>query len=254
MTEPFVQALALLFAAPIVGSFIGLLAVRLPESRPVVFGRSSCDQCGRVLSVSDLVPLLSAVYLRFRCRYCDGKIDRVQFIAEAGAIGVVATALYAGTGWILVASCTLGWLLLILALIDARHFLLPDVLTGGLLFLGLAASWFFDPNGWTLHLTAAVAGFALLFGVGWLYRILRGRHGLGLGDAKLLSAIGAWVSVEGFPSVLILAAFSGLVVVALMGLAGHAVSLKTKVPFGVFLAAAGWFTWLFGPLQFGPTG
>src|SRR4051794_35207840 len=101
MAELNLPPLALFLIAPIVGSFIGLLAVRLPEARPVVLGRSRCDDCRHVLSIGDLVPLLSAACLGFRCRYCNGNIDKVHFVAEAGAIAIVASAAFVSTGWIL---------------------------------------------------------------------------------------------------------------------------------------------------------
>src|SRR5687768_7198620 len=113
-------SLVFIIAAPFVGSFLGLLAIRLPAGRPVAFGRSECDQCAHRLGPFDLVPLLSYLRLRARCRYCGGAIDRIQPVAEFGALLVALWAAAITTGWVFAATCVFGWLLLTLALTDWR--------------------------------------------------------------------------------------------------------------------------------------
>jgi leader peptidase (prepilin peptidase)/N-methyltransferase len=237
----------LLWVAPFVGSFIGLVAIRLPHSRAVHWGRSRCDGCGHVLAFPDLIPMLSAVMLGFRCRYCVSKIDVVHFFCEAVAVAIVLSAGFVFEGWALAISCVLGWMLLTLAVIDWRHFLLPNVLTFGVFAAGVATIFVFYPSDWLGHLAGAAAGFALLFGISEIYRAVRLRDGLGMGDAKLLGAIGAWVSITGIFSVLTIASILGLAVSVALKPRVAQVEMSTKVPFGTYLAISGWVVWLYGP-------
>jgi leader peptidase (prepilin peptidase) / N-methyltransferase len=240
--------LPLLIIAPFIGSFLGTLIVRLPESRPVLVARSRCDRCGAALGPLELVPLASWLVLRGRCRHCGAAIGSFPVAIELAALGVVAWAATVTTGPVLVASCVLGWLLLTLALIDWRHFLLPDPLNAVLALGGLIAAWFFDRAALADHLIALAAGFAVFAALGFAYRRWRGRDGLGLGDAKLLGALGAWVSWQGLPSVVLFGAVSGLVVAFAAAFAGRHLSATTRIPFGAFLALGGWIVWLYGPL------
>lgn len=240
--------LAAIVVAPFIGSFLGVLAQRLPERRPVAWSRSSCDSCGHVLAASDLVPLASYLALRGRCRYCHDAIGWSALGMELGALAVAVWAGFYTSGWVLAASCVLGWLLLLLAVIDWRVQLLPDALTLPLLVLGFVAVFLVAPQSWPDHAIGAVAGFVFLALAAWAYRSLRGREGLGLGDAKLLAALGAWVAWQGLPSILLLGSILGLAFALARATAGHGLKLSDRLPFGVFLAAAGWLVWLYGPL------
>ena len=142
----------------------------------------------------------------------------------------------------LAAACVLGWTLAALALTDLARLRLPDVLTLPLLALGLAEAAWRAP--WALgdRLAGAVAGFAALWAVNAAYRALRGREGLGLGDAKLLAALGAWLGWQVLPALVLLAAGGALVaVLALMPGAGA----RQRVPFGAFLGLAGFAVGMF---------
>jgi leader peptidase (prepilin peptidase)/N-methyltransferase len=239
--------------APFIGSFLGVLALRLPEARPVGWARSSCDRCGHVLTARDLVPIASYAFLRGRCRYCR---QRIGSFALAMELGSIAVALWAGletSGWILVASCVLGWTLLLLAVIDWRTQLLPDAVTLPLLAFGLLAAVALNPETWLDRVIGAAAGFAALAFLAMAYARLRGREGLGLGDAKLLAALGAWVSWQGLPTVILWGSVLGLVFALVRAGAGKGLRLSDRLPFGVFLAAGGWLVWLYGPLAFGLT-
>ncbi len=254
-----------LLAAPVIGSFAGVLIRRLPAGRPVAVARSACEACGHMLTAGELVPVLSFVVQRGRCRACGAAIPRFHLWVELAAVAVAASAIVAG--WLegpgafdaggsfgegglgdgaLWATCALGWTLMTLAWIDARHFLLPDVLTLPLLLGGLAACAALSP--WALqdHLVGAVAGYCGLRGVALAYRALRGREGIGAGDAKLLAACGAWLGWAALPDVLLLAALAGLAVAGAMRLGGRAVGRATAVPFGPALAAACWAVRLWG--------
>ncbi len=250
--------LPLLFA-PVIGSFAGVLIRRLPRGAPVAMARSECEACGHRLSPVELVPLLSYLALRGRCRACGAAIPAFHPAVEAAALLVAASAVLAralphGPGaastavdpaW-LWADCALGWTLLALAWIDAGHFLLPDVLTLPLLLAGLAACGWLEP--WALrdHALGAALGYGLLRAVALGYRALRGREGMGAGDAKLLAACGAWLGWAALPDLLLLAALGGLGAAAAMRLRGRAVERTTALPFGPFLAAACWTVRLLG--------
>lgn len=173
---------------------------------------------------------------------------RQALMAVAGAgIGACA-ALAQPTSLAAVLTSLLGWQLLLIAVIDAEHFRLPDRLTLPLLFAGgLAASL----PGQTAPLDAligAAVGFAGLWLLAIAYRRLRGREGLGDGDPILLAAGGAWVGWIGLPSVLLWASAAGLSLVAARLLIGKRVSGTDRVPFGPCLAVGIWMTWLIGPL------
>lgn len=234
----------------LIGSFLGVLVVRLPQQRPVVFGRSVCDTCDHVLGFRDLIPVLSALQTRFRCRYCDSQIDSVHSVVEMAAVGIAIWAVSSTGGVTVGLSCIFGWLLLALAVIDWRHLLLPDALTIPLAVAGIAASAISDSSSVFAHAAGAVAGFGGLAGLGLAYRRLRGKEGLGLGDAKLLGALGAWVALDGIPSVLLIGAAMGLVTAGALAFSGTKVTGSTKLPFGTFLSAAGWLVWLYGPVEF----
>jgi leader peptidase (prepilin peptidase)/N-methyltransferase len=235
-------------AAPFVGSFLGVLILRLPVGAPVVFARSACTACGQVLGARDLVPLASWLAGRGRCRHCKGVLSGFYPAIELAALVVALCSVALLSGWLVWASCALGWALLVLAWIDWRYFLLPDPLTLPLIPAGLAVAWAVDPARLPDHLIGACAGFAAFVAIGWLYARLRGRIGLGLGDAKLLAAAGAWISWEGLPGVVLIAALAALAVTLLGALSGRTPSATTRVPFGSYLALGIWLTWLLGPL------
>lgn len=248
LTLPVPTWIVLASAAPFIGSFLGLLVARLPHNRPVTFGRSACDHCAHPLAARDLVPLLSWVALKGKCHYCGATIDALNFVIEIAAIGIVLWAASVTTGFVLVATCILGWTLLAFALIDWRHQLLPDKLTLPLVLAGLGAAYFIDRTFFVDHVMGAVIGFALLYGVARIYRYARGREGLGAGDAKLLAAIGAWVSWEGLPSVVFLGTLFGLLGLFILRLGGAEIRAGDRIPFGAYLATAAWLVWLYGPL------
>ncbi len=221
------------------GSFLAALVMRWPQGRSVLGGRSACDGCRRTLRVTELIPLLGALASSGRCRTCGTPIDPVHWWMEAGcgAIGLAATLVApipAALGWMV-----LGWVLLTLAVLDARHFWLPDALTLPLAGLGLmVAPWITGVTIVDAAIGAAV-GYAALLVIALAYRRLRGRDGLGLGDAKLLGAIGAWFGWQALPFVLLAASVTGLVwALAIAARKGGRVDAEARVPLGTFLCAA----------------
>jgi leader peptidase (prepilin peptidase) / N-methyltransferase len=250
----------MLLIAPFVGSFVATVAYRLPRGRPVLWARSACPGCGARLRPLDLVPVLTWLWRKGRCASCGGAISALYPLTELACLGLAFWAWQAlgGTrdlpGWTVWAVAGLGWALLALALIDARHYLLPDSLTLPLALAGLGAAALGGLPGDVALAESAlgiVSGFLALWLVGLAYRRLRGRTGIGLGDAKLLAASGAWVGWAGLPGVVLLAALSGLVgALALALIRRRRLSAITPVPFGVHLALGLWLVVLYGPPAF----
>src|SRR6185312_16038520 len=168
-------------AAPFIGSFIALLAIRLPEGEPVLWGRSRCRSCGQALGALDLVPVASWLMARGRCRHCAAPVSAFYPAVELSALAVPLWAMLALPIEQLWASCLLGWGLLALAIIDARHFWLPDRITLPLIALGLIVAAILDRTGLADHVIGAAAGFACFAAIAFIYRRLRGREGLGRG-------------------------------------------------------------------------
>lgn len=152
-------------------------------------------------------------------------------------------------GWWLWASCAFGWTLLALAVADVRYQLLPDFLTLPLLAGGLGTAAIFVPEEFVPRLIGAGIGLGAILVTRQAYWILRRREGIGLGDAKLLAAAGAWISWEGLPSAMLIAALGALTVV-LLGIRGERrLVLNDRIPFGAFLCFGAWIVWLYGPLE-----
>lgn len=220
------------------GSFIATLALRWPGERSLL-GRSQCDGCGRPLAAWELVPLASTLLLRGRCRTCGSPIDRFHFGVELGSalIGLVALALMPGTaGWLW---ALFGWLLLPLALLDARHYWLPDRLSALLAVTGLPLAGPLLDTALLDRWIGALAGGLLLALVAAAYRRARGGDGMGGGDPKLVAALGCWLGWQALPLMLLLASLGGIVWALATHGKGEALAVR-RVPFGAFACAAAW--------------
>ena len=231
------------FAGLIIGSFIAALTWRWPLGRSIVQGRSACDACGEVLGPLELVPVISLLWLRGRCRHCGAAIAPRNLWIElaAGGIGALALGLYPGA--VGVSGALFGWGLLALAVLDAEHYWLPDRLTLPLLALGLVVGVWLDPP-LADRVIGALVGFASLTLVAGGYRLATGRIGLGGGDPKLFAAIGAWLGWLPLAFVLVLAALLGLALVLGDRLRGRPVGRHSRLAFGGLLAVAAWPIWL----------
>jgi len=160
-------------------------------------------------------------------------------------MGIALWAALTLSGWDVVVGCLLGWTLLAVALIDIRRLIVPDALSLPLLLAGVALAIAHDAaSGALLGAAVGYGAFALL---AWGYERLRGVPGLGLGDAKLLAAAGAWLGCEGLPSVVLVAALLGLAGAMLAG----PIDRHRRIPFAPGLALAFWLVWLYGPLNMG---
>ena len=244
MEERLVWSAALAVLGLLAGSFVAAMVVRWPAGRSVLRGRSQCDGCGGTLRPRDLVPLVSALALRGRCRDCGGAIDPVHGRIELAGAVIGAAAGFVAAGPAAFAGAVLGWLLLALAALDLRHWWLPDRLTVTLALAGLASGAAGVMPDLGERAIGGLAGFASLWLIGAGYRLLRGREGMGGGDPKLFGAIGLWLGWRMLPGVLLLASVLGLGWVAWRAIRGRRMGAADALPFGALLALAAYPAWL----------
>jgi leader peptidase (prepilin peptidase) / N-methyltransferase len=253
----------------LVGSFLNVVILRLPvrlewawrqEAREVLalpdvyepkppglaVERSACPSCGHTLSAWENIPILSFVLLRGRCRACKTGISWQYPLLE-----LVTGLLFAAVIWRFGVSVQGGFALLftaglvVLSGIDLRTTLLPDQITQPLLWLGMLISLvtvFVDP---TSALLGAAAGYLSLWTVTKLFKLLTGKDGMGAGDFKLLAVLGAWCGVKAVLPILFLSSLVGAVIGGIW-LATAGKHKDTQIPFGQYLAIAGWIQLMSG--------
>jgi leader peptidase (prepilin peptidase) / N-methyltransferase len=202
--------------------------------------------------------LLIAIVIGFACgggwvaaratqAFSTKKASLVVMIAACGVIAAWACLVVFGTTE-LALTLALGWALALLAAIDWLAFRLPDIVTLPLVAAGLVAAQLLPGEHVLDHLAAAALGYGAFWAIAWSFRRLRGKEGLGLGDAKLAAVAGGWLGLEPLPSVLLLASVAGILWVLARALFRGRAAFGEKIPFGVPLCAAIWIVWLYGPL------
>jgi len=212
----------------------------------LVVPRSACPSCGHGITALENVPLLSWLVLKGKCSSCGAAIaGRYPAVELLGAALAVAAIWRFGPTWQAVAACVLLWTLVALTFIDFDSQLLPDNLTLPLLWAGLLANMFdlFVPL--KTAVIGAVAGYLSLWVVYWLFKLIRGKEGMGYGDFKLLAALGAWLGWQMLPLIVLLSSVVGATIgIMLIVFRGreHGVPLA----FGPYLAIAGAIALFFG--------
>ncbi len=254
----------------LVGSFLNVLVYRLPimlerswqaQAREVLqlgsqpeaaaFNllqpNSSCPKCASPIRAWQNIPVLSWLMLGGRCNSCRQSIGiRYPLVELASCLLAVLVAWQLGFGWQAVAVLILTWGLLALSLIDAEHQLLPDVLVLPLLWLGLLLnSSQYALAGLQDAVYGAAAGYMILWSVFWLFKLLTGKDGMGYGDFKLLATIGAWGGWQVLPLTILLSSVVGAVL-GLIILRLQRQGVGQPLPFGPYLALAGWIALLWG--------
>ncbi|MFC5439474.1 prepilin peptidase [Rhodanobacter ginsenosidimutans] len=250
----------------LVGSFLNVVILRLPERMAagwrqeardvleleadatplppgIVREPSHCPHCKHRLAAGDNIPLLSWLLLRGRCRYCNAAISIQYPLVEllSGVLSAVIVWKF-GPTWVALAGLVFTWTLIALAGIDFRTQLLPDQLTFPLLWLGLLLSLLPTFVAAPSAIIGAAAGYLSLWSVYWLFKLLTGKEGMGYGDFKLLAALGAWMGpVSLLPIILLSSLIGALIGGTLIALRRH--QRELPMPFGPFIAAAGW-VWL----------
>ena len=261
---PVVAGLGLL-----VGSFLNVVILRLPrrlewewkrDAREVleepelydppppgiVVERSHCPHCKTALSWYENIPLFSWLALRGKCRHCKAPISPQYPIVELlTALLAVASVWRFGFGWQGFGAALLSCYLVALSGIDLRTRLLPDQLTLPLMWLGLIGSLdnLYMPA--KPALLGAIAGYVSLWLVWWLFKQVTGKEGMGRGDFKLLAALGAWVGLSGVLPIILISSLVGAVVGSVwLSIKGR--DRATPIPFGPYLAIAGWIVFFWG--------
>jgi leader peptidase (prepilin peptidase)/N-methyltransferase len=251
-----------------VGSFLNVVIHRLPimmerewrlqcselqgqaPSQETAFNlwtpRSRCPACGHTIQAAENIPLFSYLLQRGRCAHCQIPISAQYPLVEAlSAILAIITAWHFGFGWQTAAALVLTWALLTLSVIDLKHQLLPDTITLPFLWLGLGLALFDVFTDLRSSVIGAMAGYLCLWGVYQLFRLLTGKEGMGYGDFKLLAMLGAWQGWQHLPAIIIVSSAVGAVLGSLLILVSGR-DRHVPIPFGPFLAAAGWITLLWG--------
>ena len=210
---------------------------------------SHCLECNHEIRVWENIPVLSFVLLGGKCSKCKMSIS-VRYPSVEVVTGILSglVAYTFGATWLTLAVLILTWSLVVLTLIDFEHQLLPDVITLPLLWLGLLVNTLDFGFGVSLEeaVIGAIAGYSILWAFYWVFKLATGKEGMGYGDFKLLSALGAWM---GWKSLLLIIGLSSIVC-AILGLIMILAKRSDKsmpIPFGPFLAGAGFIMLIWGP-------
>lgn len=281
--ELIMQALDILNTSPIlwvalvcliglmIGSFLNVVIYRLPimmhlawrkdcneylQNTPVptvtetpfnlVLPLSRCPHCGTQIKPYQNIPVISYVLLKGRCAHCQQPIaKRYPLIEALTAIISAVVAWHFGYSVQTVFALLLSWSLIALSVIDLDHQLLPDNITLPVLWLGLLLSLFDIFTDTHTSLIGAIAGYLSLWAVFHVFKLATGKEGMGYGDFKLLALFGAWLGWQYLPLIILLSSVVGAVVgVGLIVFARH--QRNTPMPFGPYLAAAGWIALMWG--------
>lgn len=275
--EPFMYLISIGILALIVGSFLNVVIWRLPimlkaewtkecfmflhenkyldsvpaiasQAKPfsIIKPRSHCPKCNYALQFYENIPVISYIFLRGRCRNCNEMIPlRYPFIEIFCCVLSVVTAFYGDVNLKTALALVLTWGLIALAWIDIDHKILPDNITLPLLWLGLAINihGIFIPL--TDAIIGAMAGYLFLWSVFWLFKLLTGKDGMGYGDFKLTSMLGAWLGWQALPEIILIASCIGAIVGISMILLQR-IKRSEPIPFGPYLALAGWISLIWG--------
>lgn len=263
----FIVSLATVFGL-VVGSFLNVVIYRLPiimerswrrdcdelagkeavpeERFDLVMPRSRCPHCGHMVAARDNIPVLSYLLLRGRCRACGAPISpRYPLVELLTATLTVVTALHFGLTWQGLFAVLLTWALIALSFIDFDKHLLPDSITLPMLWLGLLLSLFGIYTDSYTSIIGAAAGYLSLWSIYHLFRLLTGKEGMGYGDFKLFALFGAWLGWQSLPLIILLSSAVGAVIgLSLILFRGR--DRNIPIPFGPYLAIAGWIALLWG--------
>jgi leader peptidase (prepilin peptidase) / N-methyltransferase len=253
----------------LVGSFLNVVIYRLPvmmqrdwrqqareilelpeepkqDTLNLLLPNSCCPNCGHQIRPWENIPVVSYLFLRGKCSGCKAPISKRYPLIEL-ACGVLSgyVAFHYGFGWQAAGVLVLTWGLLAMSMIDCDHQLLPDALVLPLLWLGLIANLFGVFTSLEDALWGAIAGYLSLWSVYWLFKLLTGKEGMGYGDFKLLAMLGAWGGWQILPLTILLSSLVGAVLGVIM-LRLRNQETSTPIPFGPYLAIAGWIALLWG--------
>ena len=257
------------FVGLLIGSFLNVVVYRLPkmlmhdwrmqarevldmpaqpeaETFNLILPNSSCPHCDHEIKPWENIPLVSWLFLRGKCSNCKEAISiRYPLVELACGLFSAVIAWQFGVSWEALAMLVLTWGLLSMSLIDADHQILPDVLVLPLLWLGLILNSFGLFTSLSDALWGAVIGYMSLWSIFWLFKLITGKEGMGYGDFKLLALIGAWGGWQVLPLTILLSSVLGAVIgIVILRLQRNGYS--NPIPFGPYLAAAGWVALIWG--------
>jgi leader peptidase (prepilin peptidase)/N-methyltransferase len=216
------------------------------EAFNLMVPRSACPSCGHQISALENIPVISYLFLRGKCRKCSASISAQYPLVELATALLSAFVVWKlGFSWPALAGLIFTWCLIVLSIIDLKTQLLPDSITIPLLWLGLIVNSLDVFTHYHSSLMGAVFGYLSLWLVYHAFKLVTGKEGMGYGDFKLLAALGAWMGWQMLPLVIILSSVLGASVgITLMMLKKH--EQGTPIPFGPFLAGAGWIAFFWG--------
>ena len=208
--------------------------------------RSTCPSCGHTIKAWENIPIISYLLLRGRCSKCGIHIScRYPIIEGITALLSIIVAWHFGFTWQTAAALLLTWALICLTMIDFDHYLLPDNLTLPFVWIGLLLALFGIFTQPVDAIIGAISGYLILWSVYWAFKLLTGKEGMGYGDFKLLALLGAWMGWQALPIIILLSSLVGAIVgVLLIVFKNH--DKSKPIPFGPYLAAAGWICLLWG--------
>jgi len=237
-----VAPLAAALLGALLGSFLNVCIVRLPLDQSVVRPRSRCPRCHNQIAWYDNIPVLSWLWLRARCRHCGQPISIQYPLIELAVAALWALAFrWYGLSLDALTAALFATILLGIAVTDARHMLIPNEYTWGGAPLGILLSLRGGYRGLLVSAVGAAVGFLLLYGIAWAGEKIFKEEAMGGGDIKMMTMVGAFVGWKGVLLTLFGGALLGTIVFIPL-----TVRRKRLVPFGVFLAAAAAFTFVFG--------
>ena len=226
----------------------------LPQGRfDLVVPRSRCPSCGALITALQNVPVISYLLLRGRCANCKTSISiRYPIVEFMTALLAAICAWHFGPGWEALMAIALTITLVPIAMIDADTQLIPDSIVLPLIWVGLAMSLFHPmPGSSTLFISpseaivGAMAGYLTLWSVFWGFKLVTGKDGMGYGDFKLLAALGAWLGWQQLPIIIMMSAIVGAAINIVL-IVARGKDRNIPIPFGPYLAAAGWITMMWG--------
>ncbi|WP_271273548.1 prepilin peptidase [Aliamphritea hakodatensis] len=207
---------------------------------------SACPNCQHKIRWYENIPVLSYLFLKGACSSCKIKISlRYPFIELTTGLLSACIVYQFGFNLVSLSLVFLTWCLICLTMIDVDHQLLPDKITLPLIWLGLIVNSFDYFTSLPQALWGAVLGYLSLWSIYWLFKLLTGKEGMGYGDFKLLAALGAWAGASMLPLIILLSSLVGAVLgITMILLRRH--EAQNPIPFGPYLACAGWIAMLWG--------
>jgi leader peptidase (prepilin peptidase)/N-methyltransferase len=266
--RPFLGAFVFFIGAT-VGSFLNVVALRLPrmmqrdwhtqccdfldlEHEPeqttfnLAFPPSHCPECNHAIRWWENIPVVSYLLLKGNCSSCKTRISvRYPLVELLTAVLTLLVFLQLDLTIQTVFAILFTWILIALAIIDFDEKLLPDSITLPLLWSGLAINFFGFFTSLESAVLGAMAGYLSLWSIFWLFKLLTGKEGMGFGDFKLFAALGAWMGWQALPMIILVASCCGSIIgIFMIVLKNH--GRDTAIPFGPFLAMAGWLSLVYG--------